>query len=133
MDEREVYGKLGGLEATVKNISDNLHAMRVSQEAAAERAEQARRALHAKVDDVSRELASLDKMVTSELVVLREHVADVDEKATSAKSAADDYRRVVQQGKGALFIVGLGGTSIGAAVLYFFDSFIQWLRIRMGM
>lgn len=129
----QIYGQLGGLEATVKEIKESLHAMRAKQDIDAERADRARSVLHTKVDDLRYDLHALDKRVATEMLELREVVADVDAKASSAKEAADDYRRVVQQGKGALFIVGIGGTSFGAAVIYFFDHVIEWLRLRMGL
>lgn len=129
----EVYLKLGGLENAVKGINESLQAMRAAQDRAAERAEAARGALHSKVDGLHQDVAALDRRVEVEITSLKRHIEDVDVKATSAKEAADDYRRVVQQGKGALFVVGLGGTALGASLIWFFDGALAWLRTRMGL
>jgi len=117
-----------------------MRAMRAAQERAESRADkraadadESRRRLYAKVDDIQDRVASLDKKVDIGLRDANDRIDDVDAKATSAKEAGDDYMRVVQQGKGALFVIGLGGTAFGAGAIYFFDAVIRWLKVKLGL
>ncbi|MFA7602515.1 MAG: hypothetical protein WCY29_05850 [Novosphingobium sp.] len=136
----ELAGRLGGLGEAVKNLDDNLRAMRAAQERMearaekrAEDADESRRRLYAKVDDIQDKVAGLDKKVDVELHEVRDRLDDVERTAVSAKEAGDDYRRLVQQGKGALLVFGFGGTAFGAGAIYFFDGVIRWLKTKLGL
>lgn len=136
----DIHSQLGGLGVAVKNLDENLRAMRAAQERMEERAEKraddadkSRRRLYEEVAAVKDRVASLDKKVEVEMANVNDRIDDVDSKATSAKEAGDEYRRMVQQGKGALLVVGLGGTAFGAGVIYFFDAVIRWLKMKMGL
>lgn len=138
--DAELHGKLGGLGEAVKNLDENMRAMRAAQErmeAKAEKraddADSSRRRLYDKVDTIQDRVAALDKKVDVGLRDVNDRVDDVDAKATSAKKAGDDYQRMVQQGKGALLVVGFGGTAFGAGVIYFFDAVIRWFRVKLGL
>lgn len=138
--DREVFDRLGGLGEAVKNLNEGMLAMRASMERNERRADerakeasQARRDLHRKVDTVRDTVNSLERKVETDLGEIRDRLEGVEVLAADAKSGADDYRRVVQQGRGALFVVGIGGASFGGAFIWFFDGVLAWLKTRMGL
>lgn len=137
--DAELAKELGGLGVAVKNLNENMRAMRAAQERMEERAEaraitadDARRVLRDRVEDLQDQVAKLDKKVDVELTSVGNRLDSVDATATAAKEAGDDYRRVVQQGKGVLLVVGFGGTSLGAALILFFESVVKWLKAQLG-
>lgn len=110
-------------------MADNIAAIRAAQDKAEERADASRQRLYEKVDSLRADVHTLDKRVEQ----TGQRLDDVEQTATSAKEAGDDYRRVVQQGKGALLVIGFGGSALGASLVLFFDGVVSWFKLKLGL
>lgn len=108
MSIASIQRDLGRLLAEVENLKEGLA-----------RADEGRRTLHQRMDAVLQSLASIVNRQD-------DHAAEL----ATIKPVVDDVRRWKQMGIGALAVVGLGGTALGATIAGSLETLLHWLRLR---
>lgn len=125
----EIHDRLGGLGASMTAVQDGLSAMKAAVEKAADRADERERIadkkralIHQRMDRMERDISDV-----------KAEVSAVHDVAHGAKRVTDKVERWEQQGKGALFIIGIGGTAFGASLMLFFEGIARALKAKLGL
>lgn len=79
------------------------------------------------------ELYKAVEKTNSEVAELKHVAEQALYTAQSAKRVTDRVEDWEQRGRGVLFLLGIGSASLAGGAVYFFDSVIAWLKLRMGL
>lgn len=106
----EIYDRLGQLTATMKAVSDHLE--RQDKNSASSRAN-----MHRRLDEVVVRVGSLEG-----------DMASIKITTAGVKEVTDEVRQWKQRGLGALGVIGIGGTVLGGALVWFFGQLVEYIR-----
>lgn len=128
-EDRELHMRVGELGGLMSGINDSLRGLKASidkmdakQEERDNYNQERRREMYEKIEELSKEVADVKSVAV-----------DANKAAQSAKAVTERVEDYEQRGKGLMLAIGLGGTGIGAALFWWFDAFINWLKVRMGL
>lgn len=117
-----VSERLGTLTAEMADNRNDMAELKALIAASDQRSSEHRKGLYEAVDEIKRDVA--------------QQANRLDTIAVDAKRGADVAAKVdrwEQQGKGILIAAGVGGASLAALAAVSFDTFITWLRARLGL
>lgn len=106
----DIYNQLGQLTATMNAVSKHLEQQ--DRNSASSRAN-----MHRRLDEVVNRVGTLE----SDMATVKDDTADV-------KNVTDEVRQWKQRGLGALGVIGIAGTVLGGAVVWFFGQILEYIR-----
>ncbi|RWN78271.1 MAG: DUF1515 domain-containing protein [Mesorhizobium sp.] len=106
----DIYNQLGQLTATMNAVSKHLEQQ--DRNSASSRAN-----MHRRLDEVVHRVGTLE----SDMAAVKDDTADV-------KDVTDEVRQWKQRGLGALGVIGIAGTVLGGAVVWFFSQILEYIR-----
>jgi hypothetical protein len=128
-EDRELHMRVGELGGLMVGISEDLRGLKTSidrMEAKQEERDlynaERRREMYDNIEKVSKEISDVKRVA--------EAAASAAASAQAVTDRVEDYE---QRGKGLVLAIGIGGTGFGAALFWWFDAVISWLKVRMGL
>lgn len=117
MVDKRIEHLIGHLQGTVEAIKSSV-----------DRAEDSRSKTHGRINALQQDVATLGSKVDALAASGDARLTAVEKQAADSKVVTDDMKRLKQMGIGAIAIIGIGASAIGAIAVKFFDQIAAMMR-----